>query len=349
MPLVRTLPALIVAFALCPAAAFAQVPDADVAVARDLAQQGQDALDRKDFATAADRFARAGDLVHAPTLALGLARAEVGLGKWIAAQERYNRILREGAPAGAPPAFARAVAAARRELDALAPRIPSVVILVSGAGSARVTLDGAPVRSAALGISRPVDPGVHTFRAEADGFAPVEVTTTIAEHRAETVTLKLEAGRAGAPVDPWSPGVDAPVNPWNAHAGAPPAAPPPAASNLPPPTPAQGSSIRRTLGFVGIGVGGAGLAMGLVTGGVALGKHGSLAKLCPDGQCINQESAVDSYHVMTTLSTAGFVAGGVLAATGVVLLVTAPRPSATENAWIAPIVGAGYVGAEGSF
>jgi hypothetical protein len=108
---------LALALVLIPATASAQVSDADKATARALAQEGQDALDRKDFTTAADRFTRAGEVVHAPTLALGLARAQVGLGKWIAAEETYRRVVRDGVPAGAPPVFAKAVADARRELN----------------------------------------------------------------------------------------------------------------------------------------------------------------------------------------------------------------------------------------
>src|SRR6185312_5466429 len=114
---------------LAPASASAQLSDADKASARARAQQGQDALDKHDFTTAADRFARAGELVHAPTLALGLARAQVGLGKWIAATETYYRLLHEPVPAGAPPAYTKALADARKELAALEPRIPSVTIV----------------------------------------------------------------------------------------------------------------------------------------------------------------------------------------------------------------------------
>src|SRR3954447_24828622 len=83
--------------------AHADVPDADRATARELAEQGKEALDRRDFAVAEDRFRRADALIHAPTLLLGLARAEAGLGKFLAAQESYERILREGAAAGSPP------------------------------------------------------------------------------------------------------------------------------------------------------------------------------------------------------------------------------------------------------
>src|SRR5262245_11425351 len=70
------------------------------ATARSLAQEGKDAFDRKDYATAEERFTRAGALVHAPTLLVFLARAEVGLGKLVAAAENYRRVLREEVPAG---------------------------------------------------------------------------------------------------------------------------------------------------------------------------------------------------------------------------------------------------------
>ena len=58
---------------------------------------------------------------------------------------------------------------------------------------------------------------------------------------------------------------------------------------------------------------------------------------------------IDGYHLMTNLSTAGFVAGGVLAATGIVLVVTAPRGGPATEAWVAPAIGPGFVGAQGRF
>src|SRR5277367_5346205 len=72
--------------------------DADRATARSLGQDGQSALENKDYATAEDRFRRADKMVHAPTLMLGLARSLSGEGKYVEAQEAYNRIVREGLP-----------------------------------------------------------------------------------------------------------------------------------------------------------------------------------------------------------------------------------------------------------
>src|SRR5579862_6290303 len=114
----RSLP-LLAALLFVPVRASAQGTDADRATARLLAEQGQQALDARDYTTAADRFARADALVHAPTLMLGLARAAVGLGRWIVALDLYNRILNEGAAPGSPAAFFDALNDAHRELDAL--------------------------------------------------------------------------------------------------------------------------------------------------------------------------------------------------------------------------------------
>src|SRR5262245_53994993 len=86
-PMRRALVSLFAAASLAalPAVAHAQASDADKATARMLGQEGQDALDKKDFAAAEDRFKRADALFHAPTLLLGLARAYAGQGKFLAA------------------------------------------------------------------------------------------------------------------------------------------------------------------------------------------------------------------------------------------------------------------------
>jgi PEGA domain len=314
-------PALLMALLLLAAPAAAQVSSADRATARALAQQGQEALENKDWATAAERFGRADALVHAPTLMLALARAEVGQGRWVAALEHYSRIAREGVAPGSPPAWSKALQDAQRELAALEPRVPAVILHVEGAAEARVSIDGTPVPVAAIGVNRPVDPGKRTLHAEADGYAPVEVTVTLAERQVETVTLRLEVAPAASTVP----------------------APPP------PPPPPPGRSPLKAVGLAGIGVGGAGLILGAIAGGMALGKHGELQKICPSGHCTDQQSAITSYDLVGGLATAGFVAGGILAATGVVLVIVAPRERAHETAWIAPRIGPGYAGVEGRF
>lgn len=82
-----------------------------------------------------------------------------------------------------------------------------------------------------------------------------------------------------------------------------------------------------------MGVGAAGLILGGVMGGLAIGKHDDLDTACPAGQCpADQQDNLDSYRTLGTVSTIGFIAGGVLAATGLVLVLVAPSGGSQEQA-----------------
>ena len=69
----------------------------------------------------------------------------------------------------------------------------------------------------------------------------------------------------------------------------------------------------------------------------------------------SKQSDVDSYHLLGTLSTVGFVVGGVGAAAGVVLLLvqpkheSVPQAASTAGLQVTPVVGLGTVGAVGRF
>ncbi len=206
---------------LVPRAAAAQTSAVDQATARALTIEGYDALDKKDYAKAVDRFERADKLYHVPTVAIGLGHAQLGMGRLVAALSTYSTIVREGVPAGGPPAFGKAVEEARKGIEAITPRIPSVVISVRGPADPQVTIDGSPVPAAALGVKRPVDPGKHIVRAAGPGFEASEQSFTVAEGKVETLSFDLKAGAAPLVVAPLP--VVAPIAP-------PPVAPP---SSLP--------------------------------------------------------------------------------------------------------------------
>ncbi|MFS8069715.1 MAG: hypothetical protein ACMG6S_25395 [Byssovorax sp.] len=335
---------LLFASTLAPTVALAQSSDADKATARDLALEGYKALQAKDYAAAVDRFTRADALYHAPTVTLGLARAQVGLGKLVSAQELYSRITHETLPPNATTGIKKAVVDAQKELNALAPRIPSVVINVKGSDAPRVTLDGIEVRAAALGVKRPVDPGKHVILASAPGFAADEVTVSLAEGKSESVTIELKPRQAEPPpVVAVAPAVKPPTAT-------------PALMTPAPPEPDQikgNGSTRKTIAFVALGVGAAGLLVGSITGGLALSKHSDITISCPEGHCPKGQQAIfdpaiDRYNTMGAISTIGFLAGGALAATGVVLMLTAPKKMTTQ-ATVTPLIGLGFVGATGSF
>jgi hypothetical protein len=321
------------------------VSDVDRATARSLAAEAHDALDRKEYAVAVDRFTRADALVHAPTFLLGIARAQVGLGAWIAAQETYARVVREGVPAGSPPPFFKALDEARTELDALIPRVPYVTIRLKSAVAARITIDGVEVPLAALGVKRPVDPGNHVVHVEAEGFAAVDRPIVAVEAHSDALDLEL-----GAPTAPKRLGLDPPVTPPPTPRLVPsPEVAPPVEQ---PSSSSSSSSIRRPLGIVAVGVGAAGLGAGLVTGILAIGKHSALKEACtlPGDRCPPaQKDALASYTTMGAVSTIGVVVGAAFAAGGVILIVTAPKAAPERRAWVTPTIGPGWAGAQGAF
>jgi hypothetical protein len=321
--------------------AFAQ-SDSDKATARELGQTGQTALDAHDWKRAEDDFRRADALFHAPTLTLGLARAQAGQGRVVEAWESYHRIILDNNTSS--PVFAKALADAQAEIGSVEGRRARVTINVQGADAPKVTIDDVPVRAEALGIERLVDPGQHVIKATADGYRLASQTITLAEGGTQTVTLTLQkdtGGVAGAPgavvVAPLPPGT---------------AAPPPEGT-APTETPSGGGSGMKTAAFVSFGVGGAGLLLGAITGGLAVSKHSTLSGECKGGTCPSSASSdLSSYHTMGTLSTVGFVVAGVGVAAGVTLILLAPKgtPSAPATGLrVTPFLGLGSAGAVGSF
>jgi hypothetical protein len=318
--------------------------DSDRATARALGQDGQQALDAKDYKTAEDRFRKADRLVHAPTLELGLARALAGVGKYLEAQETYNRIVREGVPPTAPDAFKHALEDAKKDVDTVSNKVGAVTITVKATTGAEipdptVTLDGQPMNSASLGIKRAIDPGNHVLHVTATGYKAADVTFAIVAGANLDQPLMLEQDTSAPPPG----GAGAP--------GATPATPPP--SSLPETPPAPSSSHPSILPWVAFGVGGAGLVVGAIFGGIALGDHSTLSGECMSGTCASNnskaQSDLSSYHTMGAVSTVGFIVAGVGAATGVVLLLTAPKSQPTTGFQIAPTIGLGSLGAVGSF
>jgi hypothetical protein len=282
---------------VCSSLAFAAPSEGERSRARKLAYDGQEALEKNDYASAADRFERADAIIHAPTLLLGLARAQVGLGKLVAATATYRRIVNEGAPPRSPAPWFKAVEEAKSELTLLKGRVPSLLIQVVGPNAQKVTVDGAEVNS---GDAVPTDPGRHVVRATAEGFTPAEANVDAREGGTATVKLELQ----------------------------------PIAAAVEPPPPPMTTSPRRTVGFIALGFGGAGLAFGGVMGAAAIGKHSTLTDECQNGHCATAKAGNDltSYHHVGTLSTIGFIAGGALAAAGIVLIVTAPKAAPVSDA-----------------
>jgi hypothetical protein len=320
---------------LCAGHLRAEPSASDRATARALADEAGEALDQKSYEVAADKFGRADALVHAPTLLLGLARAEVGLHKFVEASESYQRILREGVAPGAPPSFAKALQDAQREIKAITPKLAWLTVTLREPPTSSVTVDGVEIPKAAMDVKRAVNPGSHVLKATAEGYSPTTTTIEVKEGDAKAVTLALDP-LPGSALPP--PSVAASTGETTA----------PVASNDSSDAAASGGSRQRTYGFIGLGVGAAGLVVGGVAGIIAIGRHGTLESDCPNGKCpANGQDTIDGFRSMATVSTVGFVVGALAAAGGGALLLTAPRPAQTGR--IEPYIGFASAGARVTF
>lgn len=300
-PMLARLILTLVAITALAGSAHAQAPgpsDTERAAARDMGEKAVAAYQAGDYEKAYDLFTRAHAIVGLTTTGLYLARCLVKLDRFVEASERYVEIARIALPDDAQPLHVEAKATAQKEREALLPRIPKLRIALDepDAADVEVTLDGVEVPKALLGVSRPVDPGEHVVAA-VRGDIRREERVVLAEGQSRDITLavKITANREPQPPRPETPNGD------------------------------DDSDLLQTLGWIAIGVGGAGLVVGAVTGGLAIDKRSSLDKACTDKQCTPEfHPDVDSYQTLRIVSGAGLIAGGVLAAAGIVLLIVAP-------------------------
>ena len=202
------------------------------------------------YQEAVDLCTRAESLMHATTHLLIVARSQAKLGHLVEAQEAYIRIKRDQLPANAPRAFVEAQAAAAEEQAALGPRVPTLKISLEGAPPKGVTLviDGQNVSAAMVGLPKPINPGQHTIAAHGPSAESEAATVTLPEGAAQSLTLTMHAVQ-GAPAEPTG----------TASSGTGDVAP--SADHAPAP---QGKPGLRIAGWVGIGVGVVGAAVGTV-------------------------------------------------------------------------------------
>lgn len=179
----------------------------------------------------------------------------------------------------------------------------------------RVTMDGNVLAEQLNGTALAVDPGAHAFKFETAGQEAVEKQLVVHEGEKE----RREAIQFGSPVN------DDVNHPTEAAASG-------------------GHKTQKIVAVVVAGVGVVGLGLGGTFGVMAMSKKDDAKKACPDvcADADGQQAWKDA-KTAGTISTAGFIAGGVLLATGAVLWFTA-GPSHTQVG-----IGPGSVRLSGSF
>ena len=317
--------------------------DEQRAGARAAAEAGADAFDAGKYAEAADLFARAERMVHAPPHLLYGARAHAKLGQLVQARELYLKLTRERLPENSPKAFRDAQQTADSELAEVEARMPYVSVVVQGqnAKNVRVNRDGAPISPDLVGVPHPVDPGEHQFQAFADGMESAVTSVTLKEAARETVVLTLNQV-AGAP----------PATTGGADTGG---APPPSDGGVQFDTQSSGMSPLKIGAFVGFGVGAVGVGLGTLFIINASSTRADADDLfacnpnCTDAQKAEIADLDDDANSQQSVAVASYIVGGVGIAAGVTLLLIDSNKSSSETRGVEPVIGLNYYGLRGRF
>lgn len=297
-----------------------------LAEATKLFEQANAELDAKKFDAACPKLERVVQLVPEGVGAkLALGECYEGLGNLASAHRAYADA--EAAAAAAKQPQRVAVAKSKREI--IATKVPVITLRLAAGAAERaglaITLDGKPADLAKGELM--VDAGAHVVRATATNAVDFEARVDIANGERKDVTIPVLDSKAGAP---------------------PPAVP----RSVETPAVAPYWGPQRIAGLVVGGVGVLAAIGGFAAGGVALSKRD--ASNGPEGGCSDQTNACtkqagvdlrDESRLAGDVSTGLLVAGGALAATGLVVFLTAP----SSDAAVAVDVRAGGFALRGSF
>jgi hypothetical protein len=295
----------------------------DLETARALYKEGKELRAQGDLTGALSKLKAAHQLGHTPITALELARTYEMMHLLVEARATCLDVAR--IPVASDET--ERSAAARTEAVAFAEQLrvreaTLVVHFVGVAQGANVSLfiDKSVVPPAAITELHKVNPGAHDVEARVDGG--VSVTTTIEVKEGETRDVSLTV-------------------------------PPPPVVRIerpkpPPPQPPE-PEPRNVLATGAFVVGGVGIAVGALTGLLALSKKSDLDAVCgPQKMCPSSDDDLSSAKSWATFSTVAFVAGGIGVAIGILSVVGA-RSDEPQREGVALYIGPGSVGVHGAF
>lgn len=271
--------------------------EGNLPLAQELFQQGATAREKGDTKAACDLFARSNAEVESVGALQQLGECNDKLGNFATSWSFYKKCESVGAVkkddrAGECLTAANAVEPKRAKITLNAPKpAPGMV----------VKQDGNDV-TASIGIGLPIDAGVHKIEVSAPGFIT------------KTIDVTIPAAPGNTPVE--LPVLEADPNDTSGAGGS-------TSSGTGGGGAKGGMSGVMVGGLIVGGVGAAGLIVGAITGGLAIGAKGDVETECPNQVCSTDagKDALSSAQTLATVSTVGFIAGGVLLAGGAVMVI----------------------------
>jgi tetratricopeptide (TPR) repeat protein len=256
-----------------------------------LFKEGKALMDEGRLEEACRVLAESHRLEPAGGTLLNLASCYERLGRYASAEQALDEAGRLADAAGRPDAREFV----DQRLAAVRPNVSVLTITTPRNVEVTVEVDGSVVALEDHTATLRLDPGEHLVVADVIG-APLWRRTVNLEGAGSTFTVEVPAPRP---------------------------APRPRVVHVPVPAPDQPVDPLLPIGIAGVVLGGGLLIGGGIAGGFALDAWNDVKETCPESPCDDPEdvSRAGDAQTLGDLSTAFFVAGGVTAAAGIVLLV----------------------------
>jgi hypothetical protein len=160
----------------------------EVALARQLFDEGLRAAREERWADALDAFERSHQLAPRPVTLMNLAGAQVRTGRLVAGTESYRRFLATATERE----LARYRAQVERALAAAEARIGRVELRIRGLGpDDEVNLDGVSISRTSLQMALPVDPGEHLVHVTRGGREVARSAFVVQEGQSTAVRMEI--------------------------------------------------------------------------------------------------------------------------------------------------------------
>ncbi|MCA9622631.1 MAG: hypothetical protein KC731_26605 [Myxococcales bacterium] len=308
-----------------------EVTAQDKETARGLMDVGRAKYAEGDYEAALEAFIGADEIMHVTSTGLWRGKALDKLGRLVEARDVLLGVARIPTGNSESTILADARAEAAELQEKIAYRIPELSLNIKGLlepAVPTITIDGAPLAAAALGLPVKVDPGRHEIAATAPGHFDLDLAVTIAEAEKQSVTLLFRPN--GEPITPPEPE---------------------------PETADTGTSPAMLTFYIAGGIGAVGLIAGGITGGISLALASSVKDRCSNQVCDPEvESKANTSIALAHVSTTTFAVGGAALTAGLIGLIIevtsereVPANEGADHVELRPLVGPGFIGLGGRF